>query len=418
MGQKVNPIIFRQAVYNPQICSWFSEKNVYSQLNNQDLEIRNFLVFLLKSRGIVLRSCKIDRSSQKLSIDLDLYFSYLLSKQSKSLWAKTFFKTIKKKYSNLNRIKDLKNFLENLNKKDTISLESHKKNFRVNSAISLPKKNFLEKRDLLISDQKELSYKHRFFFFLMVKEKKKFLTNKKKKMSILGLSKKSNLAKIVRIKIPKLKKLFVIKKLFYNFSYFFSKKIFQANRDSDLLTLNKYLCKSLQHFTGLEKIQIRLFSNQLSFVPSLKVYYPSLIKELSVFQRNRDLNKYFFETLETLYFVLGTFSYGNASLLAKLLTFLLENNRKHVSIVRFIKKVIGICFEKLPSSFFAINGIKILIKGRLNKRRRTKTFIIQQGQIALQTLQIPLDYCQTHAVTLYGTFGIKVWLSKSTNIIQ
>jgi hypothetical protein len=415
MGQKVHPIIFRQALSNPQICSWFSKKLLYPKLHHQDLEIRNFLISMLRSRGILLRSCKVIRSPQKLLVNLDLYFSYLFSKRAKSSWATDLFKTLKKKYLNLNRIKDLKFFLNDLNIKENFLFPNSIKNFKRSSFVQ--RKVFLDREKSFSINKKDLDYDHRFFFFLLVKEKEKLLFNKKKKMSILGIVKKAKRIKIVRLNLSKLKKLFIFKKLKYSFAEFFTKKLALKHQSSSssLLTLNKTLCKSLQYFTGSEKVSVRLFSNQLCFLPSLKVYYYSLVKELSFFQRNRNLKGFFFETLEIFYFVLGTFSYGNANLLAKYISFLLENTRKHTFIVKFIKKIVNLCFENLPSNFLAVNGIKILIKGRLNKRKRTKTFLIDKGQIALQTLQNPLDYCQTHAVTLYGTFGVKVWLSKSVD---
>jgi hypothetical protein len=112
------------------------------------------------------------------------------------------------------------------------------------------------------------------------------------------------------------------------------------------------------------------------------------------------------KTVETLYFVLGTFGYGNASLLGKLVSYMIEKNRKHMLTVRFLKKALQIFFQNLPGNFLAVDGLKILIKGRFNKRRRTKTIVLQQGQISLQTLKTPIDYHQTQAITLYGAFGI------------
>jgi hypothetical protein len=150
----------------------------------------------------------------------------------------------------------------------------------------------------------------------------------------------------------------------------------------------------------------------LNYVPSFKFLQRKIFKELSRFQRNRDLKNYFVETLETLYFVLRTFGFGNAYLLSQFLVFLLENTRKQVSIVKFLKKSLEVFFHLMPPHYFAIDGIKILIKGRFNKRRRTKKVVLQQGQISLQTIKTPIDYFQTQAVTIYGTFGIKVWISK------
>jgi hypothetical protein len=180
----------------------------------------------------------------------------------------------------------------------------------------------------------------------------------------------------------------------------------------DLLQLNHNLSKSIQNFCGVEEVRVTMFSNQLNYIPSFRFFQKKVFRELSRFQRNRDLRSYFVESLETLYFVIRTFGFGNAYILSQLLVFLLENVRKQVSIAKFFKKSLEVLFKVLPSHCFAVDGVKILIKGRFNKRRRTKKIVLQQGQISLQTIKTPIDYFQTQAVTIYGSFGIKIWISK------
>jgi len=360
MGQKINPIIFRQSITRPDISSWISQKENIASLQHQDLEIRNFLSFLLRSQGVLLRSCKIRRSAKKLLIEADFYFSYLFAKQSKFFWAKNLFRTIKKKYVDLKKMRDLKAFIEEVEQPQNDGLESNSiRTNRKSKYILLQKKRkkcFLQKKKKnFIFKSTVLTYKHRFCFFLLVK--------KAREISFLKKDKKN------------------------------------------LLNLNKYLCESLHHFTGIEDINLKICSTQLDFLPSFKLYQRVLHKKLFFFQRNKDLKKYFSESLETLYFILGTFGYGNASLLGKLISYMIENNRKHTQSVRFLKKSLQILFQKLPPNFFAVDGIKILIKGRFNKRRRTKTIVLQQGQISLQTIKTPIDYHQTQAITLYGAGG-------------
>lgn len=105
MGQKVNPIVFRLGNSSPNVSSWSTNLDFYSHLLSQDIETRNFLLNLLRSKGILLRSCIIRRSHQSLRVNLDLYFSYMLSKQAKFLWARSLFKAIKKNISRLIELK-------------------------------------------------------------------------------------------------------------------------------------------------------------------------------------------------------------------------------------------------------------------------------------------------------------------------
>lgn len=431
MGQKINPIIFRQSITKPEISSWISPKDKFSHLQNQDLEIRNFLSDLLKSRGILLRSCKISRSSQRLQIDLDFYFSYVLAKQSKFIWARSMFRTIKKRHESLNKIRDLKDFVQEAEFGDIEDMEdfdqprssftfkrSKKKKYTI--SFLKRKKYFLQRRKRnFIFSSKVLSFKHRYLFFLFLKKKKNQLSvdDSLDDLSVLSSVKNSLKPNLYRFQFSKLKKLFLLKKIrptFHNYHLKSSFKAYQADKErkSSLLYLNKSLCKSLHNFTGFETIDLKIYSTQLSYMPSFKLYKRILKDKLFFLQKNKDLKKYFSESVETLYFVLSTFGYGNAYLLSKLVVYMIENNRKHTLTTRLFKKSIDVFFEYLPKHFLAVEGIRILVKGRFNKRRRTKTIVAQKGEISLQTIKTPIDYHQTQAVTIYGTFGIKVWLAK------
>jgi ribosomal protein S3 len=57
-----------------------------------------------------------------------------------------------------------------------------------------------------------------------------------------------------------------------------------------------------------------------------------------------------------------------------------------------------------------IKGIKIKIKGRINRRPRAKYRIITIGNIPFMTLKSDIDYSETTAYTSNGTLGVKVWI--------
>lgn len=431
MGQKINPIIFRQSVTKPEVATWISPKDKFFHLQHQDLEIRNFLSDLLKSRGILLRSCRISRSSQRLELELDLYFSYILAKQSKFVWARSMFRTIKKKYDSLNKIRDIKDFVQEAEfgdiEEDGVLGSSTPLRKIKKKKYSLPsikrKKDFIvrRKRNFIFGTQ-VLSYKHRYLFFLFLKKKKNQSFLKKEDFSVLSSVKNSLKPNLYRFKFSKLKTLFFVNKFRYSFQKFHLKSCLKVNKSKkkgkvSFLYLNKFLCKSLHNFTGFEIVNLRVYSTQLSYLPTFKFYQSALRSKLYLLQRNKDLKKYFTESLETLYFVLSTFGYGNAYLLGKLVVYMIENNRKHTLITRFLKKSLDVFFDELPNHIFAVEGIRILIKGRFNKRRRTKTIVVQKGEISLQTIKTPVDYHQTQAITIYGSFGVKIWLAKKKKTI-
>ena len=55
-------------------------------------------------------------------------------------------------------------------------------------------------------------------------------------------------------------------------------------------------------------------------------------------------------------------------------------------------------------------GFKIHVKGRLNGRNRSTIYKHQFGPVSLQNFSKKIDYCFWPAFTIYGVFGIKVWI--------
>jgi hypothetical protein len=356
---------------------------------------------------------------------LDLYFSYILSKQAKFLWARSLFRSLKKKYNKVNRIKDLKNFTKILGSENVRLSLRLPKGFLHKKVSSLrlkkPGKCFLL-RTKLPFQKFFISHRNKLFYFLIVNEKKnKDFTRIQENKIVCALKKSTrshyNNLNFVRLNFHKFKRLFILNKFKYNFkNYNLYKSTFNSfgqKHNFNLLELNKNLCKSLQQFSGLEEVEVNISSSQLNYLPSFKFYQKTIYKDLIPFQKNKDLQKYFVEVVENFYLTLISFGYGNAYLLGTLLTFLLENTRNQVFVTKFLQKTLQILFQAIKTENLAIDGIKILIKGRFNKRRRTKKIVLQKGQISLQTISTPIDYYQTQAVTIYGSFGIKVWLSKS-----
>jgi len=59
-----------------------------------------------------------------------------------------------------------------------------------------------------------------------------------------------------------------------------------------------------------------------------------------------------------------------------------------------------------------VEGVKIMIKGRLGGAEIARTEWLLKGKIPLQTLREKIDYTCLTAYTTYGTVGIKVWIYK------
>lgn len=428
MGQKVNPILFRLGKTKTDSSVWSHFSDSSSKFVFQDLQLRDFLNNLLKSRGILLRSCSISRSHQKIDLNLDIYFSYIFSKQAKFCWARSLFQSIKKKYTKIHKIKDVRVLASTFEAFGYLpaSLKPLKYVSKLSRRLVLGRKKnkfsfFLKsKKDGLFTKTSKLL----FFFFGKSGKRTAFnRLNESESFSFFKTAKLTNPNKIkyFRYNSSKLSDLFLLPKVSipYQRSSLFAPYLFSRNQCSSitLLKLNKQICQSVQKYTGVERVCLRLTSQQLLFLPIFRLYRQALLKELAFFQKNKDLSKYFFEIIESSFFLFVTFGFGNAFLLTSFIKYCLESSRKQLLFVKLWQKVFSVLFDRMPAKIRAIEGIKILIKGRFNKRRRTKTYVIQEGQISLQTVSLALDYHQSHAITIFGSFGIKVWISKR-NVIS
>ncbi len=57
-------------------------------------------------------------------------------------------------------------------------------------------------------------------------------------------------------------------------------------------------------------------------------------------------------------------------------------------------------------------GVKVLVAGRLNGAEIARNELFKEGNIPLQTLRANIQFARRHAITKFGTIGIKVWVNK------
>ena len=98
----------------------------------------------------------------------------------------------------------------------------------------------------------------------------------------------------------------------------------------------------------------------------------------------------------------------SSKLLAKFIAVQLKNLKRHNFFLRFIRNTL----ESFKNNQFSkFKGIKIEIKGRLNRRPRARNKIIKiSNSVSVLTIDSMIDYSEETAFTLNGTIGIKVWI--------
>jgi len=74
------------------------------------------------------------------------------------------------------------------------------------------------------------------------------------------------------------------------------------------------------------------------------------------------------------------------------------------------RRAARMALEKAVQS--GVKGIKIKVAGRLNGADIARSEIFKEGNIPLQTLRADVQFARRHAITTYGTIGIKVWIYK------
>jgi hypothetical protein len=96
--------------------------------------------------------------------------------------------------------------------------------------------------------------------------------------------------------------------------------------------------------------------------------------------------------------------------------FRILQKKMHSKFFNFISKYFKLLISESGYSFnkqkkiFNLKGIKIVINGKLKGKPRSSNYIHTVGSVPVQTLNYNIEYAKTHAFTIYGVFGIKLWV--------
>ena len=175
------------------------------------------------------------------------------------------------------------------------------------------------------------------------------------------------------------------------------------------------LLENLSFFTDY-KFNINLKIKQINNVKQIK----HLIKNLNNKKYSKKINhskllllklrKFektsFYKEGKHLFLPLIT-KYNTANLLANFISTQLKTIKQQNFFYNFLKESL---YLTINQKFSQIQGIKLIIKGRLNNSARAKHKRITLGKTPLMTIQSKINYAESTAFTSNGTFGIKVWI--------
>jgi len=188
--------------------------------------------------------------------------------------------------------------------------------------------------------------------------------------------------------------------------YILKKKIYIKN---NFHTNNDFLEKLLQSLSIFTKktLNINLILQNLNKGLSLQLSHNQLksLKRNILKLRTYFKSLFFKECINILIIVIK--KKNSAKLLAEFLAFQFTVLKRHNYFLNFLKRALILMFNSTLSS---INGIKVVLKGRLNGKPRAKNKILLLGKVPLNTLDAKINYSYSVGYSQYGTFGIKIWI--------
>lgn len=212
----------------------------------------------------------------------------------------------------------------------------------------------------------------------------------------------------IRIKQFRVKKKCKKNLLTYNLNL--KQKILLKKFENILLeSLSLYTKKKIHIFLKLQNLNK---FKQLSYnqIKNCKIVFKQLKKFIK--------NSFFKEAINILFISIS--KRKSSKLLAEFISYQFKLNqiksdqiaisRKDNYFLGFLKQSIKLLIN---TEISRLTGAKITIKGRFNRAPRAKKIIMQFGKFSLQSINSKIDYFQSTAYTINGTFGIKVWICEN-----
>lgn len=188
------------------------------------------------------------------------------------------------------------------------------------------------------------------------------------------------------------------------------KRLVLRRKKTEHLTFLTILQKCLN--TKLVVIKVNLINKRENFV--IKA---SILKQLIKFKRNlfaRRFNLFYdFVKLSSLFLNKDIDINTYCNVLGSIFKYLPK--RSHAKYFLFIKTLIS-ALIKFPGS--KIKGVKVVMNGKLKGKLRASEFKTSRGEIDIQTISANNDLSQVHIHTLYGAFGLTMWVNYTKESIE
>lgn len=163
--------------------------------------------------------------------------------------------------------------------------------------------------------------------------------------------------------------------------------------------LTRFTSKKLKIFLILHKL-----NDNIKYVNNIK----KIIKKKVIKLRKYKENLFFYSGIKILFTAIS--NSNSSKLLSQFIATQLKFLRRHNFFFKFIKDIFSLFKNKI---FSKIKSIKIKIKGKLNGRARSRIRVIKiNNGIKLISINSIINYHKTISHTVFGTFGVKVWIQE------
>ena len=171
--------------------------------------------------------------------------------------------------------------------------------------------------------------------------------------------------------------------------------------------INNNLIIAVKLYYKVDKVNVKLknlnkvFENNVIKSKQFKLEFKKIISKLKVLRNNTKQ----LELVKLAFIIIS--NKNTAKLLAKFISYLLNNNKNKYSSNIFIsfKNIFNILID---SNISKISGISIIISGRINGFPRAKKKQIRIGILPLQSINSEIDYFKETVYTDNGTLGLKI----------
>lgn len=186
-----------------------------------------------------------------------------------------------------------------------------------------------------------------------------------------------------------------------NFSKFFvSKNFFFKNiLKFEVSFLNfKSLVKGIEKFSNFSSVILKFRNLSKSCYYSKALFFD--------FNISQNYQPWYY------YFLIMRIFGSSSCLLGSCLKNLIETSSLRKKQLFFLRNLKGFLISYFRTKLFrSMNGIKILVTGRINGRSRASFYKFQVGSLPFSTFSQKISYTFIPAFNVYGSYGIKVWIA-------